>query len=80
MKKLVLDIPDYIELDENEALAIIAARLFDKGDLSLGQAAELAGVTKHQFIGLIGSLGINFISYPEEELQSDFKNAGIYSR
>lgn len=41
MKTLTLQIPD--SLDERETKTLLAAKLYEKGSLSLGQAAELAG-------------------------------------
>ncbi len=76
MKTLTLNIPDSIELDEKEIFIIIAARLYEKGTLSLGQAAELVGLNKRTFIEMLGSYGVSIFSgYTNEDLQSDLKNA-----
>ena len=76
MKTLTLNIPDNIEIDEKEIFIIIAARLYEKGKLSLGQAADLVELPKRTFIELLGSYGVSLFSgYSYEDLQSDFKNA-----
>jgi predicted HTH domain antitoxin len=54
MKTLTLQISD--NLDENEAKTMLAAKLYEKGSLSLGQAAELAGYSKRVFMELLGKL------------------------
>ena len=51
MKTLTLQIPD--NLDEKEAKTLLAAKLYEKGSLSLGQAAELAGYSKRSFMELL---------------------------
>lgn len=78
MKTLTLNIPDTIDLDEKEAKTILAARLYEKGTLSLGQAAELAGYTKRTFMELLGNYNVSIFNYSAEELENDIKNAGNY--
>jgi predicted HTH domain antitoxin len=55
MKKLVVNIPDTVDFDDNEALMAIASRLYEKGKLSLGQAAELAGLSIGVFMETLSS-------------------------
>ena len=76
MKTLTLEIPD--NLDEREAKTLFAAKLYEKGSLSLGQAAELAGYSKRTFLELLGNYGVSFFEYPEMELENDIKNAQNY--
>ena len=49
MKKVTLNIPDTLEYDSNELTMILASRLYEQGKLSLGQAAELANLSKRTF-------------------------------
>jgi predicted HTH domain antitoxin len=76
MKILTLQIPD--NLDEREAKTMLAAKLYEKGSLSLGQAAELAGYSKRTFIELLGSYEVSVFSYSEAELEKDILNAQNY--
>lgn len=48
---------------------------YPKSKLSLGQAAELAGVSKRTFIEIVGSYGVSVLNYSPEELERDFVNA-----
>ena len=75
MKKITLDIPDSIELDEKEAAIILASKLYEQGKLSLGQAAEFAGLTKRVFAETLGDYGVSIFNYPASELLKDIKNA-----
>ena len=49
MKTLTLQIPDALEMDSREVAALLAAKLYEQGKLSRGQAAELAGWSKRTF-------------------------------
>jgi len=69
MQQLVLELP--IEIPIAEAKLLLAAKLFELGRLSLGQAAELAGYSKATFMDLLGSLNVPVFDYPAEELQEE---------
>ncbi len=75
MKTLTLTLPDSVDVEKGDVLMMIAARLYDRGILSQGQAAELAGVTKRQFIEELGSYGVSVFNYPASEIARDVKNA-----
>jgi predicted HTH domain antitoxin len=80
MKKLTLEIPDNLDLDDKEAAMLIAGKLYEQGRLSLGQAASLAGYSKRTFMELLGNYNISVFNYPVEELDNDLKNAQKYHR
>ena len=80
MKTLTINIPDTIDLDTKDAAMLLAARLYERGTLSLGQAAELAGYTKRTFMERLGEFGVSVFNYPSEDLARDVKNAGDYHR
>jgi predicted HTH domain antitoxin len=75
MNTLTLNIPDNINLEDSEALKILAVGLYGKGTLSLGQAAEMVGVSKRSFIEVLGDYGVSVINYSPEELDEDIANA-----
>ena len=78
MKSLVLDLPEDVELDEREVKTLLAAKLFEKGTLSLGQAANLAGYTKGTFMELLGNYNVSLFNADESELENDILNAKNY--
>ncbi|SEJ63049.1 Uncharacterised protein family (UPF0175) [Cyclobacterium xiamenense] len=49
MKHITLTIPDHLDLGETETKRFLAAKMYESGKLSLGQAAELAGLSKVAF-------------------------------
>ena len=64
MATLVLELPS--ELSADEARRFIAAKLWEVHQLSMGQAAEMAGLTKEAFMEYLGQLGISVFDYPTD--------------
>ncbi len=62
-------------MDDRELLMIVAARLYEQGKLSLGQAAEVAGLTKRTFAELLGSYNVSIFNFPASDLSKDIANA-----
>lgn len=79
MKTLKLNIPDTVDFDENEARMTIAARMYEKGKLSLGQAADLVGLSKKAFMELLSSYGVSVFNHPSSDLDRDVENAKSYN-
>ncbi len=79
MKTLILKFPENFSIDEKEAKMTLAAGLFKKGKLTMGQAAELVGLTKRTFMELLATYDTEIINYPPEELDNDLSNAKDYS-
>lgn len=76
MKTSTVQIPD--SLDEREAKTPLAAKLYEKGSLSLGQAADLMGYSKRTFMELLGDYEVSVFDYSEAELEKDILNAQNY--
>lgn len=68
---LELTLPESVHLSESNLKMILAAKLFDMGELSSGQAAELAGISKREFIETVGRYGVSIFQYSAEELRRD---------
>jgi len=75
MKTLTINIPDTVDFDDKEALMAIASRLYEKGKLTVGQAAELVGLSKATFMEILGNYGASVFNYPASDLDRDVKNA-----
>lgn len=78
MKTLTLNIPDSLDLDNQEAAMLLASKLYEQGKLSLGQAADLAGYSKRTFMELLGKYQVSVFNYNEQDLANDIRNAGHY--
>lgn len=79
MKTIQLNIPDTVDLNAREAKMLLASRLYEKGKLSLGQAAELVGLSKRAFMEILGDYDVSIYNFPTSELDNDIKNAQDYS-
>ena len=75
MRTLHLHIPDSVDKNDSELTMMIAAKLYEDGTLSSGQAAELAGISKRTFIELLGKYGVSVFSTSLDDLESDIANA-----
>ncbi len=71
MKTLEIKIPESV--DEHDIKMHVAGILFEKGILSSGQAAELVGITKREFLETIGNYGISIFSETFEDIQKSLK-------
>jgi predicted HTH domain antitoxin len=75
MKTITLNIPDSLGIDNREVAMLLASRLYEQGRLSLGQAAEVVGLTKRTFAELLGSYNVSIFNYPASDLSRDVSNA-----
>ena len=80
VKTVTLNIPDTIDVDDKEVAMLVATQLYEQGKLSLGQAAELVGLTKRTFAELLGKYGVSIFNYPVSDLSRDIRNADRYNR
>lgn len=67
MKTITLNIPDSV--NEKEVKMQLAAQLFEKGILSSGQAADLVGISKRDFIENVGKYGVSIFGESVEDLE-----------
>ena len=75
MKTLTLSIPDNLDMDNKEVLLLIASKLYEQGKLSLGQAADVAGLTKRTFAELLNRYNVSIFNFPATDLSRDVANA-----
>ena len=75
MKTITLNIPDDLDIDNREVSMLVATKLYEQGKLTLGQAAELVGLSKRTFAELLGIYGISIFNYPASDLSKDVINA-----
>ena len=73
MKTIKLNVPD--DINDEDVSMLVATQLYEAGKLSLGQAAELVGMTKRVFAELLGKYGVSIFNYPASDISSDVKNA-----
>ena len=66
MKTLTINLPDTV--DEKDVKMQLAAQLFDKGILSSGQAADLVGISKREFLEYVGKYGVSIFGESVEDI------------
>jgi predicted HTH domain antitoxin len=75
MKTLTLNIPDTLEVNSQDLAMLVSTKLYEQGKLSLGQAAEVAGLTKRTFAELLANYDVSIFNFPATDLSSDVANA-----
>lgn len=73
--QIKINVPDFVDLGAGELRLLLAAVLYDQGRLSLGQGAEMAGLSKRAFMESLGGCGISAFSHSLEDLARDLANA-----
>ena len=66
MKTLTIQLPDTV--DEKDVKMQLAAQLYDKGIMSSGQAADLVGIRKREFIETVGQYGVSIFGESIDDL------------
>ena len=66
MKSITINLPEDANL--KEVRMIVAAALFKQGIWSSGQAAEMVGISRRQFLEEVGKYGVSIFEETEEDL------------
>jgi predicted HTH domain antitoxin len=72
---LTIKLPNTVKIGDKEAKMIFASRLYEEGLISSGEAAEIVGITRREFIETMGKYGGSVFQQDTEELESDMRNA-----
>jgi predicted HTH domain antitoxin len=75
MKSIVLNIPDRLNFSTFDYSVYLAAKLYEDGILSTGQAADMAQLSKRAFIEIMGKYGVSVFSTSVNDLMKDIANA-----
>ena len=75
MSSVTLNIPDTLNLGDKEIKMLLASGLYERGKITLGQGAELVGVTKRAFMDLLGKYKVSVFNFQASEISGDVKNA-----
>jgi predicted HTH domain antitoxin len=74
MMTQVLEIPD-LNVPTQDLKMILAEALLAQGSVSLGKAAQIAGYTVRTFIELMLKKGVSPITFDDEHIEEDIRNA-----
>jgi predicted HTH domain antitoxin len=75
MKTVTLTIPDELDLNERDISMMVAAQLFDLGKLSLGQAANLVGLKKEEFMLELAKFNVSVFGESLQDIENDLSHA-----
>ncbi len=75
METLTIKIPPQIDTKVFDVQTYLAAKLYEDAILSAGQAAEVAGISKRDFIEILGHYGVSVFGESITDLNSDIANA-----
>jgi predicted HTH domain antitoxin len=79
MASVSINVPEMSNLNTAQLSMVLASRLYEQGSLSLGQAAEMASLSKRAFAELLGAYGVSLFNYPAADLARDVASAYAYS-
>ena len=65
---LEVDLPDHMDLDAAELKWRLAAKMYGDGELSLGAAAQLVGVSYEEFMYGVGRFKVSVFQYGVDEI------------
>jgi predicted HTH domain antitoxin len=75
-RPLFLAVPYDERLAKEEVHVVVAVHLHEKGVVSLGRAAKIAGLTLGEFIDRLGALKIPVARHPSDELSREIAEFG----
>ena len=67
--QMTVELP--IDVTEDEARVALAVRLFEKGRISIGRAAMIAGFSKRAFMDILSREGVAICNYTVEDLAEE---------
>lgn len=66
-----INVPEGLMLSDFELSMNLAAKLFDRGLITSGQGAEMVGLSKRDFIRLLGKYEVSIFQYDMDEILRD---------
>ena len=73
--ELTISVPDTANLSQTDAQILFAMKLFEAGKLSLGKAAEVAGLPYRTFYELAVRYGVPIVNMTEDDVLLEMRNA-----
>jgi predicted HTH domain antitoxin len=74
-EEVLISLKETPETIARELLTSAAVKLFELGKLSSGRAAQLAGMSRVEFLMLLGHYHVSPFSLTTEQLERDVNNA-----
>lgn len=75
MQTISLQLPTLSGVSEFDVRIILAGELYQRSKISLGQAAEIVGLSKRAFIEIMGQYGFSIFEESLKDFRQDMQNA-----
>ncbi len=75
MKSITINVPETVHLQENEIVKFLAAKLYETGDITLKQAAQLAEMKTVEFAEILSRYDVSLFNYPPSDIPKDAAHA-----
>ena len=75
MKKIEIEFPDNVNIEQDDIKWLIASKLYEKGKMSLGQSADMVGVSKRTFIEMLHKYDVSVFNQGNDSIEDDIRNA-----
>jgi predicted HTH domain antitoxin len=75
MRAITLNVPENSTRSTFDYAIYLASKLYEDAEMSAGQAAAIAGLSKRAFIEIMGKYGVSPFSIRHEDLLNDIANA-----
>ena len=72
---MTIQVPDALEKERDETTRLIAAKLYEAGKLTLGQAAEMCNMKKWDFAEILINYGVHYLDRSATEDLEMLRNA-----
>ena len=69
--QLSMELPDTLQVSQEDIKMIMIYALFDKGILSSGQAAKILDISKRTFLENAYRFGVTIFQYEDNELEEE---------
>jgi len=73
MTTMTIQVPEALEKEHEETVRLIAAKLYESGKLTLGQAAEMCGMKKWDYAEILINYGVHFFDASAKAALEDAK-------
>jgi predicted HTH domain antitoxin len=75
MTTITLQVPDALEKEHDETVRLIAAKLYESGKLTLGQAAEMCNMKKWDFAEILINYEVHYFDASAATDLNDFRRS-----
>lgn len=75
MKRISLDLPENLDLKQQDIAMLVAAKLYEQGKVTLGEGAAMVGMTKRTFIEMLGQYHVSLFNQSAGDIAHDVENA-----